>query len=57
MQTQGEVEIARFFLGSDEAKHIWLEEKVETWVAGAKHLVGFLTASPQMAYDGLAMLL
>ena len=43
------------FVGSDEAKKSWLEERAQTWVAGVKDLTGFARASPQKAYYGLMM--
>ena len=45
------------FVGSDEAKYIWVEEEVKTWVAGVKRLVVFVRALHQTAYYDLAMLL
>ena len=45
------------FVGSDEAKYIWVEEEVKTWVAGVKLLVVYARALHQTAYYELAMLL
>ena len=42
-------------MGSDEAKHRWAYDKVETWVAGVKHLTVFARASHQTAYSRLTM--
>ena len=42
-------------MGSDEAKHRWVEEKVETWVAGVKHLAGFAILFTQVDYSVLKM--
>ena len=44
-------------MGSDKARQRWLEEKVETWVAGLKLLAVFSIAFPQKAYSVLTMLL
>ena len=44
-----------FFVGYDEAKHRWADEKVDTWVAGVKHLAGFVRSSHHKAYGGLTM--
>ena len=48
------IKIGRFVV-SEEAKHILVEEKLETWVAGVKRMVGFVRAFPQMAYADLTM--
>ena len=40
---------------SDEKKLIWVEEKLETWVAGEKRLDKFARALPQTAYARLTM--
>ena len=40
-------------LVSEKAKNIWLDKKVETWVAGLKCLVVFERTPPQTAYPGL----
>ena len=45
------------FVGSDEAKQRWAEEKVETLVAEAKRLAEFARESPQRVYSGLSILL
>ena len=45
------------FVGSDEAKQIWIEEKVETLVEGVKRLAVFAREFLQMAYVGLTMYL
>ena len=44
-------------MGYDKAKHIWVEEKVETWVVWVNPLVGFLTAFPHTEYAVLTMYL
>ena len=43
------------FVGSDEAKKRWLEEKVETWVAGMKCRAVFEREFSQKAFAGLTM--
>ena len=42
-------------VGYDRAKHIWVKEKIETWVAGLKQLGRFAREFSQIAYDSLAM--
>ena len=44
-------------MGYDEYKEILVEEKVEIWVAGVKHLAGFARTSPHTAYVVLMILL
>ena len=39
-------------MGSYEDKHIWVEDKVETWVAGVKRLEKFSKEFHQTAYIG-----
>ena len=34
-----------------------MDDNAETWVSGVKFLAGFVIAFPQMAYEGLTMLL
>ena len=47
----------RGFVGSDEAKERWGQEKVETWGARAKRLERLARASPQTASANLMMLI
>ena len=40
-------------MGSQNTKYIWVEKKVETWVAGVKCLSGFSGSFTWMSYDDL----
>ena len=33
-------------VGSEEAKYIWMDKNVETWVSGVNHLVAFEIVFP-----------
>eukprot|EP00978_Attheya_sp_CCMP212_P003494 scaffold7216_cov39-Attheya_sp.AAC.1 len=41
------------FIGSDDAKHKWLEPQIQKWVAGIETLSCVTKRYPQTAYAGL----
>ena len=42
-------------LGATEAKQTWVEDKVDSWVAGVRRLEGFARLFYHTAYTGLEM--